>query len=70
VVVDGLDANEVRRSICAAPLRAGDEDGKWPLRLRPFDAVREQLRVYHCTVDAALVAWSCLQRWEGRRRRQ
>jgi hypothetical protein len=34
--------------------------------LLSFAAVRERLEVPHLfTVDAALVAWTCLQRWEG-----
>jgi hypothetical protein len=69
VVVDGLDANEVEAFdlVLAPGFAPRNEDGEVAgFELVAFDAVRELLEVPHLfTVDAALVAWSCLQRWEG-----
>ncbi len=69
VVPDGLDSNEVEAFDLVLP---GDfvprnEDGEVAgFELAAFDNVRELLAVPHrFTVDAALVAWACLQRWEG-----
>ena len=70
LVDDGLDANEVEAF--DLPLESGfaprNEDGEVAgFELVPFDAVRKRLEVPHLfIVDAALVAWTCLQRWEGR----
>ena len=70
VVADGLDANEVEAFdlVLGAGFEPRNEDGEVAgFQLLPFDAVRERLEVPHLfTVDAALVAWTCLQRWQGR----
>ena len=70
VVEDGLDANEVEAFdlVLAPGFEPRNEDGEVAgFELLPFDAVRERLEVPHLfTVDAALVAWTCLQRWDGR----
>jgi 8-oxo-dGTP pyrophosphatase MutT (NUDIX family) len=69
VVADGLDANEVEAFdlVLAPGFAPRNEDGEVAgFELVPFDAVRERLEApLLFTVDAALVAWSCLQRWEG-----
>jgi 8-oxo-dGTP pyrophosphatase MutT (NUDIX family) len=70
VVDDGLDANEIEAFdlVLAADFEPRNEDGEVAgFELLPFDAVRERLEVPHLfTVDAALVAWTCVQRWAGR----
>ena len=70
VVADGLDANEVEAFdlVLGADFEPRNEDGEVAgFERLPFDAVRERLEIPHLfTVDAALVAWSCLRRWEGR----
>ena len=69
VVPDGLDANEVEAFDLVLPpgFAPRNEDGEVAgFERLAFDAVRERLDVPHLfTVDAALVAWTCLQRWEG-----
>src|SRR5262245_8749506 len=69
VVDDGLDANEVEAFdlVLRPDFEPRNEDGEVAsFELLPFDAVRERLAVPHLfTVDAALVAWTCLQRWAG-----
>ena len=69
VVPDGLDANEVEAFdlVLGADFEPRNEDGEVAgFERLPFGAVRERLEVPHLfTVDAALVAWTCLQRWEG-----
>jgi 8-oxo-dGTP pyrophosphatase MutT (NUDIX family) len=67
-VPEGLDSNEVE--VFDLLLPAGfvprNEDGEVAgFELLPFAEVRERLRMPHVfTVDAAVVAWNCLQRWE------
>jgi len=66
---DGLDSNEVDVFDLILP-RAFEPrncDGEVAdFALLPFGEVRERLEVPHLfTVDAALVAWTCVQRWEG-----
>jgi 8-oxo-dGTP pyrophosphatase MutT (NUDIX family) len=69
VVPDGLDSNEVETFDLVLPpaFVPRNEDGEVAgFELAPFDAVRARLDVPGAfTVDAALVAWTCLQRWEG-----
>jgi len=69
VVPDGLDSNEVEAFDLVLPpdFVPRNEDGEVAgFELVAFDAVRELLGVPDAfTVDAALVAWACLQRWEG-----
>jgi 8-oxo-dGTP pyrophosphatase MutT (NUDIX family) len=69
VVEDGLDANEVEAfDLVLEPAFAPrNDDGEVAgFELMLFAGVRERLEVPHLfTVDAALVAWTCLQRWEG-----
>lgn len=68
---DGLDSNEVEAFDLMLPrvFEPCSEDGEVDdFELLRFPAVRERLEVPHLfTVDAALVAWTCLQRWEGAR---
>ena len=65
----GLDSNEV--DVFDLVLPSGfvprNEDGEVVgFELVEFDEVRERLAMPHLfTVDAALVAWNCLQRWDG-----
>jgi 8-oxo-dGTP pyrophosphatase MutT (NUDIX family) len=69
LVSDGLDSNEVE--VFDLLLPAGfiprNEDGEVAgFELLPFAEVRERLEMPHLfTVDAAMVIWNCLQRWEG-----
>jgi 8-oxo-dGTP pyrophosphatase MutT (NUDIX family) len=69
VVPGGLDSNEVEAFDLVLPhaFVPRNEDGEVAgFELLPFDEVRARLEVPHLfTVDAALVAWRCLQRWEG-----
>jgi 8-oxo-dGTP pyrophosphatase MutT (NUDIX family) len=69
VVDDGLDANEVEAFdlVLAPGFTPRNEDGEVAgFELVPFAGVRERLAAPHLfTVDAALVAWTCLERWEG-----
>jgi hypothetical protein len=69
VVPDGLDSNEVEGFDLMLPrvFEPRNEDGEVAgFELLRFPAVRERLEVPHLfSVDAALVAWTCLQRWEG-----
>lgn len=69
VVPDGLDSNEVEVFDLVLPsgFVPRNEDGEVDgFELVGFDEVRERLAMPHLfTVDAALVAWNCLQRWGG-----
>jgi 8-oxo-dGTP pyrophosphatase MutT (NUDIX family) len=66
LVDDGLDANEVEAFDLFLPaiFRPRNEDGEVAgFELLPLDEVRSRLQVPHLfTVDAALVAWRCLER--------
>jgi 8-oxo-dGTP pyrophosphatase MutT (NUDIX family) len=68
LVPEGLDSNEVEVFDLLLPsgFVPRNEDGEVAgFELLPFDEVRERLQMPHLfTVDAAVVAWSCLQRWE------
>lgn len=68
VVSDGLDSNEVESFDLLLPFdfRPVNQDGEVAeFRLVALSEVRELLaRPQLFTVDAALVAWSCLRRWE------
>jgi Domain of unknown function (DUF4743) len=68
-VPDGLDSNEVEVFDLVLPsgFVPRNEDGEVAgFELVEFDEVRERLAMPHLfTVDAALVAWNCLQRWDG-----
>jgi 8-oxo-dGTP pyrophosphatase MutT (NUDIX family) len=70
MTAEGLDSNEV--DVYDLLLPSGfvprNEDGEVDaFDLVAFEEVRERLAMPHLfTVDAALVAWNCLQRWEGR----
>jgi 8-oxo-dGTP pyrophosphatase MutT (NUDIX family) len=69
LVPDGLDSNEVEVFDLVLPsgFAPRNEDGEVAgFELLAFEEVRERLAMPNLfTVDAALVAWNCLQRWEG-----
>lgn len=69
LVADGLDSNEVEVFDLVLPsgFTPRNEDGEVAgFELLAFEEVRERLAMPNLfTVDAALVAWNCLQRWEG-----
>lgn len=69
LVPEGLDSNEIEVFDLVLPhvFEPKNEDGEVAgFELLPFAAVRERLEMPHLfTVDAALVAWTCLQRWEA-----
>jgi 8-oxo-dGTP pyrophosphatase MutT (NUDIX family) len=69
LVPDGLDSNEVEVFDLLLPsgFAPRNQDGEVAgFELLGFDEVRERLAMPSLfTVAAALVAWNCLQRWEG-----
>jgi 8-oxo-dGTP pyrophosphatase MutT (NUDIX family) len=69
LVPEGLDSNEVEVFDLVLPsgFAPRNEDGEVAgFELLSFEEVRERLAMPNLfTVDAALVAWNCLQRWEG-----
>jgi 8-oxo-dGTP pyrophosphatase MutT (NUDIX family) len=69
LVPEGLDSNEVEVFDLLLPsgFVPRNEDGEVAgFELLPFEEVRERLKMPQLfTVDAALVAWNCLQRWEA-----
>jgi 8-oxo-dGTP pyrophosphatase MutT (NUDIX family) len=69
LVPDGLDSNEVEVFDLLLPsgFAPRNEDGEVAgFELLAFEEVRERLRMPNLfTVDAALVTWNCLQRWEA-----
>jgi 8-oxo-dGTP pyrophosphatase MutT (NUDIX family) len=69
LVPEGLDSNEVEVFDLVLPsgFTPRNEDGEVAgFELLAFEEVRERLAMPNLfTVDAALVAWNCLQRWEG-----
>jgi len=69
LATDGLDSNEIEAFDLVLPrvFEPRNEDGEVAgFELLSFPEVRERIEVpYLFTIDAALVAWTCLQRWEG-----
>ena len=69
LVPDGLDSNEVDAFDLMLPpgFAPRNEDGEVAgFELLRLDEVHERLQAPHLfTVDAALVAWACVQRWAG-----
>jgi isopentenyldiphosphate isomerase len=72
IAPEGLDSNEVDAFDLVLPhsFEPRNQDGEVAaFELLPFAEVRERLQAGELfTIDAALVAWTCLQRWEGGRK--